>query len=139
MPKKRYGIMRRYLPTKGRHALRMMKQTCTVQANLDYADEADMGRKLRVSSGVSSIVTAMFANSPLQRGKPSGFKSFRGHIWEAVDPDRCGLLPWVFDGDPPTYERYVRWAVDVPLFFILRGGQYLECTGLPFSQLMKEG
>lgn len=139
MPKARYGIMREYLPTRGRLALWMMQATCTVQANLDYADEADMGRKLRASMGLSSLVTAMFANSPFQRLAPSGFKSYRAHIWEHTDPDRCGLLPWVFDGELPTYERYVDYALGVPLFFIVRDKRYLPCAGLPFEQLLAEG
>lgn len=139
MPKRRYEIMREYLPTRGRLALYMMKSTCTVQANLDFSTEVDMGRKLRTSMGVSSIVTSMFANSPLRQGRPSGMKSWRSHIWTEMDPDRSGLLPWVFDGDLPTYERYVEYALDVPLFFIVRDGEYLECTGLPFRRLVREG
>lgn len=139
MPKARYQIMRDYLPTRGGLALWMMKATCTVQANVDYPDEVGMGKRLRASMGVSSIVTAMFANSPFRRGTPSGFKSFRAHIWTDTDPDRCGLLQWVFDGSLPTYERYVRWAVEVPLFFIERDGAHLKCAGLPFSTFMARG
>lgn len=139
MPKRRYGVMREYLPTRGRLARHMMQATSTVQANLDYADERDMGRKMRMAMGVSSIVTALFANSPLWRGGPSGFKSFRARIWQETDPDRTGLLPFFFTGDGPTYEEYARWAVDVPLFFIMREGQLLNCAGLPFSEFWRSG
>ncbi len=139
MPKKRYEIMREYLPTRGGLAHAMMKATCTVQANLDFADEVDMGRKLRASMGVSSIVTAMFANSPLREGRPSGFKSWRSHIWTDTDPDRSGLLPWVFEGELPTYEQYVDYALGVPLFFLVREGRYLKCAGTPFQRFFDDG
>ncbi|MGM0574291.1 MAG: glutamate--cysteine ligase [Myxococcota bacterium] len=139
MPKHRYDIMKRYLPTRGRLAHVMMKSTCTVQANLDYGDEADMGRKLRTSMGLSSIVTAMFANSPFVEGRPSGWKSYRAHVWNHTDPDRCGLLRWVFEGDAPTYERYRDYALKVPLFFIVRDGRYLDCAGLPFEDFLRDG
>lgn len=139
MPKSRYNIMRRYLPTRGGLALHMMQRTCTVQANLDYVGEVDMGHKFRTSMGIQPLLTGMFANSPFTEGAPNGFKSFRGHIWSDVDPDRCGMLEWVFDGGLPEYERYVRYALDVPLFFIPRGGEYLDCAGLPFEQFCREG
>ncbi|PIE18490.1 MAG: glutamate--cysteine ligase [Proteobacteria bacterium] len=139
MPKRRYRVMRDYLPTRGAMAHHMMKATCTVQANLDYSDEADMGRKLRVANGVASIVTAMFANSPLRDNAPSGYKSFRARIWQDTDDDRAGLLPFVFDGEPPTYERYVEYALDVPLFFIVRDQGYVNCAGLPFRQFLERG
>ncbi len=139
MPKRRYAFMRRYLPTRGRLALTMMQATSTVQANFDYDGERDMGRKLRVGMGLSSIVNAMFANSPLRDGKPSGFRSFRAMVWEETDPDRCGLLPWVFDGEAPTYERYAEWAARVPMFFILRGGELVEPGGMTFCDFMKGG
>lgn len=138
IPKRRYGIMRRYLPTRGSLALWMMQKTGTVQANLDYADEADMGAKLRLSMGLGSIVTAMFANSPLSVGKKSGYKSFRGHIWTDTDNDRSGLLRWAFEG-LPTYRQYVEYALDVPMFFFVRDDQYVDCAGLPFRQFMDQG
>ncbi|MCA9516084.1 MAG: glutamate--cysteine ligase [Myxococcales bacterium] len=139
MPKRRYHIMREYLPTRGRLARYMMQATCTVQANLDWSDERDMGQKLRTAMGVSSIVTAMFSNSPFARGVPNGYKSYRAAIWLETDADRTGLLPFAFDGELPTYEQYVRWAYEVPLFFILRGGEYLNCAGLPFSRFVRDG
>ena len=139
MPKRRYAVMRRYLPSRGSLALNMMKGTCTVQANVDYADEQDMGRKLRTALGLSSIVTALFANSPLSEGRPSGRLSSRSHVWTQTDPDRCGLPAWAFDGEWPTYERYLDYALSVPLFFLVREGAYLDCAGLPFRDLMKKG
>lgn len=139
MPKARYEIMQRYLPTRGRLALHMMQSTATVQANLDYADEGDMARKLRAAMGISSTVTAMFANSPFRDGRPSGFKSTRARVWQEVDPDRTGLLPFVFDGEGATYERYAEWALDVPLFFLVRDGRYVDCAGLPFRAFLERG
>ncbi len=139
MPKARYEIMQRYLPTRGRLALHMMQSTATVQANLDYADEGDMARKTRAAMGISSTVTAMFANSPFRDGAPSGFKSTRARIWQEVDPDRTGLLPFAFDGEGMTYERYARWALDVPLFFLIRDGRYIDCAGLPFRTFLERG
>ena len=139
MPKTRYAIMNRYLPIQGELALHMMKRTCTVQANLDYSDEHDMGHKLRTAMGCSSIIAAMFANSAFQNGAPNGFRTFRTQIWSKTDPQRCGLLPWVFDGALPTYERYADWAMDVPLFFIVRDGAYLDCAGLPFRTFLQKG
>ncbi len=139
MPKQRYAIMRRYLPHRGRLARNMMQATATVQANYDFADEADMGVKFRTAMGVSSIVTAMFANSPFVEGRPSGFKSFRARVWRDVDPDRCGLVRWVFEGEPPSYEQWVRHALEVPLFFLVRDGQYVDCAGVPFRELLNGG
>jgi len=145
MPKRRYAVMRDYLPTRGRLARYMMQATSTVQANLDYGDERDMGRKLKTAMGVSSIVTAMFANSPFstppegERGKPGRFKTFRAHVWTATDNDRAGLLPFVFQDEAPTYERYVLWALDVPMFFIVRDGEYLPARGLTFRAFWERG
>lgn len=139
MPKRRYGVMRDYLPTRGALALHMMQATSTVQANLDFGSERDMGWKLRAAMGVSSIVTAMFANSPFQNGRPSGLKTFRASVWRATDPDRSGLLPFVFEGDLPTYERYARWALDVPMFFVAREGQLVRAHGRTFRDLWERG
>lgn len=139
MPKQRYAIMRRYLPTRGALALHMMQRTCTVQSNLDYSDEADQGRKLRLAMAVGPLTTAMFANSPYSQGKLTGYKSFRAHIWTDVDPDRTGMPAWVFDGEPPTYERYVDYALKVPMFFIVRDGVYLDCAGRSFEQFIAQG
>jgi glutamate--cysteine ligase len=138
VPKQRYGIMRSYLPAKGELAMHMMHLTSTVQANLDYASEEDMARKMRTAMGITSIVSAMFANSALHLGKPSGFVSRRVHIWRHVDPDRCGLLPFVFEPGF-GYARYVEWALDVPVVFVLREGKYLPAGGKPFRELLESG
>ena len=139
MPKRRYGIMRDYLPTRGALALTMMKGTCMVQANLDFASEVDMGKKLRAGMALGSIVTAMFANSPLRGGKPCGYKSFRAHVWSDTDPDRTGLLPWALTDALATYEQWVDYALDVPMFFFARDGEYIPCAGLPFRRFLSQG
>lgn len=138
MPKRRYGVMREYLPTRGGHAIHMMQSTSTVQANLDYASEVDMGRKLRVAMGLGSIVAAMFANSPFSSGRPNGLKSFRASVWADTDPDRQGLLAFAFE-DAPSYEQYARWAFDVPMFFVVRDGAYLPARGQTFRDYQARG
>jgi glutamate--cysteine ligase len=119
MPKGRYEVMRRYLPTKGDRALDMMSRTCTVQANFDYSDEAECGRRLRTALAISPILTACFANSPVYEGRINGFASNRSDVWESVDPDRCGIPRFLFD-EPFSFERYIEYALDTPMFFIKR-------------------
>jgi glutamate--cysteine ligase len=138
MPKARYRIMRSYLPTRGAHALEMMFATATVQANFDYASEADMIEKLRTGLAVSLIVSAIFANSSLGEGKANGFVSKRVQIWEHTDPDRCGFLPFAFDPDF-GYRKYVEWAIDVPMFFVVREGRYRAAHPLTFRQFIQRG
>jgi glutamate--cysteine ligase len=138
VPKARYAVMRRYLPARGELALHMMHLSATVQANFDYASEADMAAKLRTAMGVSPLVSALFANSALHLGKPSGFVSRRVHIWRHVDPDRCGMLPFVFEPGF-GYERYVEWALDVPMFFVLHEGEYRPARGRSFRRYLAEG
>ena len=138
VPKARYAVMRRYLPPKGELALHMMHLSATVQANLDYASEEDMAEKLRTAMGVSPIVSALFANSPLHLGKPSGYVSRRVHIWRHVDPERCGMLPFVFEPGL-DYEKYVQWALDVPMFFVLHEGEYRQVSDLSFRSYLAHG
>ncbi len=138
MPKARYDIMRSYLPTRGELSQHMMHLTATVQANLDFEDEADMVSKLRTASSITPIVSALFANSSLALGKPSGFVSRRLDIWRDTDPDRCGLLPFVFE-EGFGYERYVEWALDVPMFFLVRDGQYRPAGGTTFRSFLDRG
>jgi glutamate--cysteine ligase len=138
MPKGRYRVMREYLPTRGRLAHEMMKRTATVQANLDYSDEADCASKLRTAMGVTSIVTALFANSPITDGKPNGYQSFRAAVWLETDPDRCGLLPFAFR-EAPIFEAYRDWALDVPMFFVYRNDQYTPAGGMTFRRFLAEG
>ena len=135
MPKGRYEIMLRHMPRVGSLGLDMMLRTCTIQVNLDYASEADMVKKFRVGLALQPIATALFANSPLTEGKPNGFKSFRSHIWEDTDPHRTGMLPFVFD-DGFGYERYCDYALDVPMYFVFRNGQYIDAAGLSFRDFL---
>ena len=138
MPKERYRIMRDYLPTRGPLALEMMFTTATVQANFDYASEADMVAKLRTALAISPAVSAIFANSSLAEGKANGFASRRVHIWQHTDPDRCGMLPFVWDEDF-GYRRYVEWALDVPMFFVVREGRYRPAHDQTFRQFLERG
>lgn len=138
MPKERYRLMRGYLPRRGDRALEMMQLSATVQANFDYVSEADMVEKMRAAMGISPIVAAMFANSPFERGRWLGRRSRRYAMWRDVDPDRSGLLPFVFD-EGFGYRRYVEWAVRAPMFFIRRAGQYVDVRGLTFERFMRDG
>ncbi|MGZ5918812.1 MAG: glutamate--cysteine ligase [Hyphomicrobium sp.] len=134
MPKGRYAIMRAYMPTVGAMGIDMMIRTCTVQVNLDYASEADMVKKLRVSLALQPLATALFANSPFTEGKPNGFLSYRANIWRHTDPARTGLLPFAFE-DGMSFERYVDYALDVPMYFVYRGG-FVDVAGQSFRDFM---
>ncbi|MDP6688054.1 MAG: glutamate--cysteine ligase [Alphaproteobacteria bacterium] len=135
MPKGRYGLMLGYMPTRGNLGPDMMLRSCTVQVNLDFGSEADMVQKFRVSLALQPLATALFANSPFSEGKPNGFLSLRSQIWTDTDPDRTGMLPFVFDGDM-GYEAYARYALDVPMYFVYRDGKYLDATGQSFRDFM---
>jgi glutamate--cysteine ligase len=135
MPKGRYGIMRRYMPTKGALGLDMMLRSCTVQVNLDFESEADMVRKFRIGLALQPVATAMFANSPFTEGRPNGFLSFRSHVWTDTDPDRCGMLPFVFE-DGFGFEAYVDFALDVPMYFVYRDGTYIDVAGQSFRDFL---
>jgi glutamate--cysteine ligase len=113
----------------------MMLRTCTVQVNLDFQSEADMVKKFRVSLALQPVATALFANSPFTDGRPNGFLSYRSHIWTDADPDRCGILPFVFE-DGMGFERYIDYALDVPMYFVYRGGEYLDASGLSFRDFL---
>jgi glutamate--cysteine ligase len=140
VPKQRYRIMRDYMSRVGTLGHRMMKQTATVQANIDYSDERDAMRKLRVGMGTAPIVNAMFANSSVSEGGLNGQMSFRGHVWTDTDNARSGLLPFAFRDDV-SFRHYVEWALDVPLYFILRNGRYLTdgVIGVPFRRYLEHG
>jgi len=139
MPKGRYAIMRRYMPTVGLLGLDMMTRTCTVQVNLDFADEADMVRKLRVALALQPVATALFANSPFTEGRPNGFLSYRAHVWTDTDPHRSGI-PGVFFEDGFGFERYAEWVIDnVPMYFVLRHGGYVDMAGQSFRRFMQGG
>jgi len=135
MPKKRYRIMTNYMPKVGSLGLDMMYRTSTVQVNMDYASEADMVKKLRVSLALQPVATAIFANSPFTDGKPNGFLSMRSEIWRDTDKDRTGMLAFVFE-DGFGYERYVDWALDVPMYFVKRDATYHDVAGASFRDLL---
>jgi glutamate--cysteine ligase len=135
MPKGRSEIMRRYMPKVGSLGLDMMHRTCTVQVNLDYASEADMVQKFRVSLALQPVATALFAASPFTAGKPNGFLSYRSHIWTDTDPDRCGMLPFVFEPGF-GFERYVDYMLDVPMYFVYRDERYLDAAGQSFRDFI---
>ena len=135
MPKGRYGIMRRYMAKTGALGLDMMHRTCTIQVNLDYADEADMIRKFRVGLLLQPVATALFANSPFVSGRPSGHLSWRAGIWEDVDPDRSGALPFVFE-DGFGFEAWTDYALDVPMYFLYRDGRYIDAAGQSFRDFL---
>ena len=135
MPKGRYEIMTRYMPKRGTLGLDMMYRSCTVQVNLDFASEADMARKFRVGLALQPIATALFANSPFTEGKPNGYLSFRSHVWTDTDPDRSGMLPFVFE-DGFGFERYVDYALDVPMYFVQRDGIYHDASGQSFRDFL---
>lgn len=135
MPKGRYKLMRAYMPTRGGLGLDMMTRTCTVQVNLDVGSEADMVKKFRVSLALQAIATALFADSPFTEGRPNGFQSFRSHVWTDTDPDRTGLLDFVFE-EGFGYERYVDYILDVPMYFVYREGRYLDATGQSFRDFL---
>lgn len=136
MPKGRYKIMRAYMPKVGSHGLEMMFRTCTVQVNLDFASEADMVKKMRVSLALQPVATALFANSPFTDGKPNGYKSYRSRIWLDTDPDRTGMLPFAFE-DGFGFEQYVDYALDVPMYFVHRGEDYLDASGKSFRDFLE--
>jgi glutamate--cysteine ligase len=136
MPKGRYAIMRHYMPKVGGMGLDMMLRTCTVQVNLDFGDEADMVEKLRVSLALQPLATALFANSPFREGKPSGLLSLRAKAWTDTDPDRTGIPAVVFE-DGFGFERFADYVLDVPMYFVMREGRYIDAAGIPFRAFMQ--
>ncbi len=136
MPKGRYKIMRDYMPKRGKLGHDMMLRTCTVQVNLDFSSEADMVKKLRVGLALQPVASALFANSPFTEGRPNHYLSYRQHIWTDTDPDRTGLLPFAFE-DGMGFERYVDYALDVPMYFVYRGGKYVDVAGQSFRAFME--
>jgi glutamate--cysteine ligase len=135
MPKQRYRIMGRYMPTRGDLGLDMMTRSCGVQVNLDFSDETDMVRKYRVSLALQPIATALFAHSPFAQGRPNGHLSYRAHIWHDTDPDRCGIPGFVFE-DGMGFERYTEYALDVPMYFVVRDGELVDCAGQSFRDFL---
>ncbi|HYD49363.1 MAG TPA: glutamate--cysteine ligase [Terriglobales bacterium] len=138
VPKKRYRIMGPYMEQVGTLGQRMMKQTATVQVNIDFGSEPDAMRKLRTGMGIASLLTAMFANSPITDGELNGYASLRGHIWTDTDNHRSGLLPFVF-GELCDFSDYANYALDVPMYFIVRDGQWFNMTAMTFRQFWQHG
>ena len=138
VPKVRYGIMAPYMSTVGTLGHRMMKQTATVQTNIDFGSERDAMAKMRLAMGLAPLLTAAFANSPISDGKLNGYMSYRQHVWTDTDRDRCGLLPFVFSRDA-GFEDYAEWALEVPMYFIRRDGKFVNLTGMPFREFLKHG
>ncbi len=135
MPKGRYKIMRAYMQKVGTMGLDMMARTCTIQANLDFGSEADMVKKFRVAQALQAVATALFANSPFTEGRPNGYLSKRAHVWTDTDNQRCGLLEFVID-DGFGFERYADYALDVPMYFVMRDGNYIDASGQSFRDFM---
>lgn len=135
VPKKRYGIMTRYMTKVGTRGLDMMYRTATIQANLDFGSEADMVKKLRVALAWQPVATALFASSPFTEGRPNGFKSMRSEIWRHTDPDRTGMLAFAFE-DGMGYEAFVDYALKVPMYFVYRDGNYIDVAGASFQDFM---
>lgn len=136
MPKGRYKLMNDYMTRVGTHGTQMMRRTCTVQVNLDFASEADMVKKLRVSLALQPVATALFASSPFFEGKPNGHKSWRSRIWRSLDASRTGMLPFAFD-EGMGFQRYVDWVLDVPMYFVYRDGKYINALGQSFRDFLK--
>ena len=136
MPKGRYKLMTEYMGRVGTHGTQMMYRTCTVQVNLDFASEADMVQKMRVAIALQPVATALFANSPFFEGKPNGHKSWRSRIWRSLDDDRTGMVPFVFDKGF-GFERWVEYALDVPMYFVYRDGAYVDARGQSFRDFLK--
>ena len=135
MPKDRYAIMRAYMPKKGSLGLEMMQSTCTVQVNLDFDSESTMTRMFRIGLALQPVVTALWANSPFKDGRPNGFLSYRSHVWTDTDPDRCGMLSFVFD-EGFGFERYVDYMLDVPMYLVHRGDDYVDVAGQSFRDFL---
>lgn len=138
MPKSRYKIMSAYMPKVGTRGLDMMYRTATIQVNLDFSDEADMRRKLQVSLKLQPLASALFANSPFTDGRPNGELSWRSAVWHDVDNQRGGYQPQMLAPDF-GFEAYADWVLDLPMYFIIRGGRYIDMTHISFREFMAKG
>ncbi|MEK0162252.1 glutamate--cysteine ligase [Phaeobacter sp. A36a-5a] len=135
MPKGRYKLMDAYMGKVGTMGRTMMRRTCTVQVNLDFGSEADMVQKMRVAIALQPVATALFANSPFHEGKPNNHKSWRSRVWRDLDADRTGMVPFVFE-EGFGFERWVQYALDVPMYFVYRDGQYIDALGMSFRDFL---
>lgn len=138
-PKARYEVMRPYLGGRGARAWDMMTRTCAAQTNLDYGPAEDLAQKFQLGNRLAPIVTAIFANSPFEDGRASGYKSTRAAAWLDTDPDRTGVSPPALAPEFSPAE-FVRYALGVPMIFAQRGGRYLaEPTGMKFGEFLARG
>ncbi|MEL6587473.1 MAG: glutamate--cysteine ligase [Pseudomonadota bacterium] len=135
MPKGRYKLMDAYMQKVGTMGRSMMRRTCTVQVNLDFASEADMVQKMRVAVALQPVATALFANSPFFEGQPIGHKSWRSRIWRDLDADRTGMVPFIFD-DGFGFEAWVDYVLNVPMYFVYRDGEYIDALGMSFRDFL---
>ena len=137
MPKKRYKIMSEYMPQVGSKGLDMMFRTATIQANYDFSSESDMVKKMRVSQSLQPIIIALYANSPFVDGKITNYKSFRSFIWTKTDKKRCGILPFIYENSF-SFERYVDYLLDIPMYFIIRDNEYINMTKYTFRNFLEK-
>jgi len=135
VPKKRYSIMKKKMKESNSHGLEMMSSTCCIQTNLDYANENDMFKKVRIGFALQPFVTAIFANSPIINGKKSNFLSYRSYVWSNTDKKRCGIIPEVFS-KKFTFEKYVSYLLKVPMYFVVKDGQYIEVSNQNFEDFL---
>lgn len=137
MPKTRYRVMQTTLVGRGRLARAMMLMTATGQVSLDWRDEADCVKKVVASARIAPLLVALFANSPIAEGRVTGYQSYRSRVWNEVDAARCGYPVSMLDGSF-SYRAYVEWAIDAPVLFLRRNGQYLDPRAT-FRQLLERG
>ena len=137
MPKKRYQIMSEYMPKVGSKGLDMMFRTATIQANYDFSSESDMTKKMRVSQSLQPVIIALYANSPFIDGKVTNYKSFRSYIWTKTDKKRCGILPFIYESSF-SFERYVDYLLDTPMYFIVRDNEYINMTNYTFRNFLEK-
>ena len=135
IPQERFNIMRGYMPRVGGHGLDMMQRTASIQINLDYASEEDMVRKYRAALALQPVFIALAAGSPFASGRATGYQSYRSHVWQHTDSDRCGLPEIVFD-EAMGFERYVDWVLDVPMYSIVRSGHHVDTAGESFRRFL---
>ena len=135
-PKKRYEIMRKYMPRVGNNGLDMMHRTCATQVNLDYSNEKDYIKKTKLIAAITPVAVALFSNSPFKEKKLNNFLSYRTHIWQNTDKNRSGI-PSFFLDESNSFERYVDFALEVPMYFIIKNNQYINCAGENFGDFIK--
>jgi glutamate--cysteine ligase len=132
-PKQRYEIMTNEMPKSGKLSLEMMYQTCGTQINLDYTSEKDFIKKFKLSSFLVPLSSAIFANSPIKEKKLNGYLSYRSFVWQNT---ARGGLP-IFFLEDMNFEKYVDFAINMPLLFLFKNGNYLSPEGKTFKDFME--